>query len=337
MGKILAKKILALIPTFLAITLVAFFLIRLIPGDPVLLLLGERGGNPETYAQMKKNLGLDLPLWQQYGRFLGKLLKADLGNSIISKMPVWDEFKERFYATLELSLFAFFLAVIVGIPLGVLAAVKRRSFFDYAVMGLSLLGYSMPIFWWGLMLILLFSVKLGLTPVSGRIDVIYDIPLWSGLLLIDTWRTPEGLSAFWDSVRHLILPGVVLSTIPLAVIARMSRSSMLEVLGEDFIRTIRSKGLPRYNIIFKHALRNAFIPIITVMGLMLSTLLTGAILTENIFSWPGIGKWIVASITARDYPVIQAALMLLGLMVMAVNFLVELTYAWANPRLRGKK
>ena len=328
------RRVVVFVPTLFGVSLLAFALIRMVPGDPVMLLLGERGASPEIYAEMRANLGLDKPLILQYGNYIKNALRGDLGNSIVSQRPVIQEFKDRFPATLELGAVALLGAILLGIPLGILAALKRNTFFDYAVIGSSLIGYSMPIFWWGLILILVFSVGLGITPVSGRIGVAYDIPAVTGFLLIDTLLSPDGWAAFRDALMHLILPAVALGTIPLAVISRMTRSSMLEVLSEDYIRTARAKGLSRFTVVCVHALRNALVPILTVVGLMLGTIVTGAILTETIFSWPGIGKWLVASVTSRDYPVIQGGILLIAMAIIVINFMIDLTYAIANPRIR---
>lgn len=324
------------IPTFIGITILAFSLIRLVPGDPVLLLLGERGGSPELYAKMQKNFGLDQPLYKQYYLFVKNALQGDLGRSVVSNEPVLKEFLDRFPATLELGLSALFFAILLGIPLGILAAVKRNGPLDYFIMGGSLTGYSMPIFWWGLILIIIFSVNLGLTPVAGRISALYDIgdPI-TGFLLIDSWLSEDGGSeAFWSAFKHLLLPAITMGTIPLAVIARMTRSSMLEVLGEDYIRTAKAKGVSPLKTILVHALRNAMIPVITVIGLMFGMIITGAILTETIFSWPGIGRWMVASVTSRDYPVIQGGILLIASMVIVINLTVDLLYLVINPKMR---
>jgi dipeptide transport system permease protein len=333
----LLRRLAEVIPTLLGVTIIAFALIRMIPGDPVLLLIGERGATPEVMAEMRAAYGLDKPLPVQYGLYVKNAAMGDFGDSIVSHRPVHEEFSERFPATLELGGFALLLAILIGLPLGVLAAVKRNSIFDYSLMTTSLIGYSMPIFWWGLILILVFSVNLGWTPVSGRIDLAYDVPNWTGFYLIDSWKSPDGWLAFRSALAHLILPGVALGTIPLAVIARMTRSSMLEVLGEDYMRTARAKGLARKRVIFVHGLRNALGPVITVIGLMAGTIVTGAVLTETIFSWPGIGRWLVDSVLQRDYPVIQSGILLISAIVIFVNFVVDLAYAWANPRLRGAK
>jgi dipeptide transport system permease protein len=334
MFQLILRRLLTAIPTLLGVSVVAFVLIRLVPGDPVELLIGERGASPEVMAELRANLGLDQSLPVQYFSFLKNALAFDLGTSIISKKPVIDEFLARFPATVELSMVGLIVAIVIGIPVGILAAVKRNSCFDYFFMGGALVGYSMPIFWWGLILILIFSVHLGLTPVSGRISVFFDIPPTTGFMLIDSWLSEEGAPAFWSALKHLILPAIALGTIPLAAIARMTRSSLLEVLREDYIRTAKAKGLTSYRVVTVHALRNALIPIVTVIGVMVGTLLTGAILTETIFSWPGIGRWLVMSVTSRDYPVIQGGVWLISSLIIFVNLIVDLVYMWINPHMR---
>jgi dipeptide transport system permease protein len=323
-----------LIPTFIGVTFVAFILIRLVPGDPVELLVGERGVTPERHAQLMAQLGLDRPFWAQYAGFLDNLvLHGDLGRSINTREPVTSEFFHLFPATVELSLVAMLIAVVTGLPAGIIAAVRRGSALDHVVMGAALTGYSMPIFWWGLLLIILFSNTLHWTPVSGRISVEYFIEPTTGFLLIDSLLSDDD-GAFQSTVSHLILPTIVLGTVPLAVIARMTRSAMLEVLGEDYIRTAKAKGLPPLRVVGLHALRNALIPVVTVIGLQVGVLFTGAILTETIFSWPGVGKWLIEAISRRDYPVLQGGTLLIGAVVMSVNLLVDLTYGLINPRIR---
>ena len=336
MLRFLLTRLSLIIPTFFGMTLLAFFLIRLVPGDPIETLAGERGIDATRHAVLLKAYGLDQPVMVQYGIYIGKVLKGDLGKSIITQEPVLSEFAALFPATIELALCAIIFALLIGIPAGILAAVKRNSFLDHGVMGVSLAGYSMPIFWWGLLLILLFSVKLDLTPVSGRIAVEYFIEPTTGFLLIDSLLS-EYKGAFWSALTHLILPTIVLGTNPLAVIARMTRSAMLEVMGEDYIRTARAKGLTSLRVVAVHALRNALIPVVTVIGLQVGVLFTGAILTETIFSWPGVGKWLIEAIARRDYPVLQGGMLLLGVIVMAVNLLVDITYGIINPRIRHQK
>jgi dipeptide transport system permease protein len=246
---------------------------------------------------------------------------------------VLTEFSQLFPATIELSGSAMLFAIVFGLPAGILAATRRGRFLDHTVMGLSLTGYSMPIFWWGLLLILFFSVYLGWTPVSGRIDVLYDFPSVTGFMLIDSLLSGQE-GTFTSVLSHLVLPTIALGTIPLAVIARMTRSSMLEVLNEDYIRTAKAKGLSPPRVVWIHALRNALIPVITVIGLQVGTLMGGAILTETIFSWPGVGKWLIDSIARRDYPVLQTGVLLIACVVILVNLLVDLLYGLVNPRIR---
>jgi dipeptide transport system permease protein len=326
-------RISLVVPTFIGITLLAFLLVHSVPGDPIELLAGEHGITAERHAELLHAYGLDRPLYVQYLLYLAHVLRGDLGLSLITHAPVIQEFKALFPATIELSLSAAIFAIAIGLPAGILAAVKRNSIFDHGVMGVSLTGYSMPIFWWGLLLIILFSNTLEWTPVSGRISVEYDVTPVTGFLLIDSlfWGD-EG--AFASAVSHLILPAIVLGTIPLAVTARMTRSAMLEVIGEDYIRTARAKGLAPFWVIGVHALRNALIPVVTVIGLQVGLLFTGAILTETIFSWPGVGKWLVDAIARRDYPVLQGGTLLIGTVVMAVNLAVDLLYGLINPRIR---
>lgn len=332
----IARRLGLLIPTFFGVTLLTFALIRLIPGDPVEVMMGERRVDPEMHAQAMHRLGLDKPLHEQYVDYIGKLLHGDLGESLRTRESVWHEFLTLFPATLELSLAALIFATTLGLLAGVIAALKRGSLFDHGVMGLALAGYSMPIFWWGLILIMLFSVNLGWTPVSGRVDLLYDIPPTTGFMLIDTWLSGEP-GAFTDALRHLILPAIVLGTIPLAVIARMTRSAMLEVLQEEYVRTARAKGLSPMRVVFVHALRNALIPVLTVFGLQVGALLAGAVLTETIFSWPGIGKWLIEAIGARDYPVVQNGILLIACLVIVVNFVVDIAYGLVNPRIRYQR
>ncbi len=333
MIRLILGKLAYMLPTFFGITIVAFGFVRVLPGDPVLLMAGERGLSPERYKEMLAQLGFDRPLWAQYVEFLNRVLHGDLGQSLSTKKPVLTEFLTLFPATVELALCAIILATAIGIPAGVFAAIKRGSWFDQLSMGTALVGYSMPIFWWGLLLIIFFSGMLGWTPVSGRISLIYFFPDVTGFMLIDSLLSGQK-GAFASALSHLILPTIVLATIPLAVIARQTRSAMLEVLGEDYVRTARAKGLSPRRVIGVHALRNAMIPVITTIGLQVGVLLAGAILTETIFSWPGIGKWMVESITRRDYPVVQGGLLLIAAIVMIVNLIVDLLYGFINPRIR---
>lgn len=335
MIRFILSKIAYLIPTFFGITILAFGFVRVLPGDPVLLMAGERGVSPERHAELMKQFGFDQPMWQQYLDYIWNLLHGDFGMSMVTKKSVIAEFLILFPATVELAFCAIILAVLIGIPAGVFAAVKRGSWFDQTSMGVALVGYSMPIFWWGLLLIILFSGILQWTPVSGRISLMYFFPPVTGFMLIDSLLSGQK-GAFASAVSHLILPSVVLATIPMAVIARQTRSAMLEVLGEDYVRTARAKGLGQRRVIGMHALRNALIPVITTIGLQVGVLLGGAILTETIFSWPGIGKWMIDSIFRRDYPSVQGGLLLIAILVMVVNLAVDLLYGLINPRIRHK-
>jgi dipeptide transport system permease protein len=335
MLRFLFARIGVLLPTFVGVAVVAFSFIRLLPGDPVTLMAGERGITPERHAQLTALLGYDQPLPVQFWYYLTNLFQGDFGTSIVTRRPVLTEFLTLFPATVELSLVAIFLAVLIGVPAGVVAAVKRGSWLDQSIMGTALVGYSMPIFWWGLLLIIFFSGTLGWTPVSGRISLMYFFPPVTGFMLVDSLISGQR-GAFSSALSHLILPGIVLATIPLAVIARQTRSAMLEVLGEDYVRTARAKGLGQGRIIGIHALRNALIPVVTTIGLQIGVMLAGAILTETIFSWPGIGKWMVDSVFRRDYPVVQGGLLLIALVVMFVNLVVDLLYGLINPRVRAR-
>lgn len=325
-----------IIPTFIGLTLAAFFLIRMVPGDPIETLAGERGIDPARHAQLLVEYGLDKPLLVQYGLYVKRVITGDLGHSIITSASVWTEFSSLFPATLELAFCAMVFALCIGLPAGIIAALRRNTIADHGVMGGALIGYSMPIFWWGLLLILLFSTILNWTPVNGRISALFYIEPVTGFMLIDTLLSGQE-GAFSSAVSHLILPTIVLGTVPLAVIARMTRSSMLEVLGEDYIRTARAKGLPGFRIVVIHALRNALIPVVTVIGLQIGVLLTGAILTEYVFSWPGVGTWLLNAIQRRDYPVLQGGILLIGSLVMLVNLLVDLAYGFINPRIRSSQ
>ena len=329
----LLRRIGLVIPTFLGVTIAAFAFIRILPGDPVLLMAGERGLTPERHAELLRQFGFDRPIYQQYFDYLVSFLQGDLGTSLITKKPVWDEFFTLFPATLELSFCAMVFAMVIGLPAGMFAALKRGSWFDQSIMGTALVGYSMPIFWWGLLLIILFSGILGWTPVSGRISLLYYFKPVTGFMLIDSLLSGQK-GAFTSALSHLVLPTIVLGTIPLAVIARQTRSAMLEVLSEDYVRTARAKGLSPWRVVGVHALRNAMIPVITTIGLQVGVLLAGAILTETIFSWPGIGKWMVNAIFRRDYPAVQGGLLMIAAIVMLVNLLVDLLYGLINPRIR---
>ncbi len=327
------RRVTLILPTFIGVTLASFLLIHAVPGDPIEVRVGEHGIAPERLAALRHEFGLDQPLWKQFLDYETQLATGHLGTSTVTHAPVWDEFLSLFPATVELGVCAMIFALCIGLPLGVIAAVRRGTAFDYGLMGISVTGASMPIFWWGLMVILIFSVTLGWTPVSGRVSDMFYVEPWSGFMLIDAWYSDDE-GAVRSALSHLVLPTIVLGTIPLATIARMTRSAMLEVLGEDFIRTARAKGLSPGRVVVVHALRNALIPVVTVVGLQVGSLLGGAILTETIFAWPGVGHWLVEAIQRRDYPVLQGGTLLIAVLVMAVNLGVDVTYGFLNPRIR---
>jgi dipeptide transport system permease protein len=329
------RRLALIVPTLIGITICTFSFVRLIPVDPILAMAGERGVTAERYAELVVKYGYDRPLWEQYGIYLSQIFRGDFGTSMVSHRPVISDFLTLFPATIELSFFALIIAIVVGIPLGIIAAVKRGTWVDQGLMGTALVGYSMPIFWWGLLLIILFSTTLGWTPVSGRIALQFFLKPITGFMTIDSLLYGNW-AAFNSALRHLILPSIVLGTIPLAVIARQTRSAMLEVMGEDYVRTARAKGLQERRVVGLHALRNALIPVVTTIGLQVGLLLGGAILTETIFSWPGIGRWMVESIFKRDYSVVQSGLLLIAVIVMVVNLAVDVLYGAINPRIRAQ-
>lgn len=312
----------------------SFSIIRLIPGDPVLHIIGERGASEETIQQIKKNLGLDKSVPEQYFIFTTNALRGEFGESIVSKQPIINEFKVLWPATFELALVAILWSSVAGIILGILAAIKRNSFWDYGAVSLSTIGFAMPVFWWALLVIFFFAVTLGLLPVSGRISIEYDIPYRTGLYLVDTLFS-EDKGAFWSALKHLVLPAFVLGTVSLALIVRVTRSSFIDIQKEDYVRTARAKGLQPRQVIFKHIFKNALPQILTALGLAFGQLLTGAIMTETIFSWPGLGRWLIKSIEARDYPAVQAGLFYSMLIIILINFVTDELIKLVNPRMRG--
>jgi dipeptide transport system permease protein len=334
MFRFILNRLALIVPTLIGITICTFGFVRLIPVDPILAMAGERGVTAERYAQLVIKYGFDRPIWEQYLIYLGQLLRGDFGHSIVSHRAVVLDFVTLFPATLELSFFALIFAIVLGIPIGIIAAVRRGTWLDQGLMGTALVGYSMPIFWWGLLLIIFFSTTLGWTPVSGRIALNFFFKPVTGFMTIDS-LIYGNWPAFVSALRHMILPSIVLGTIPLAVIARQTRSAMLEVMGEDYVRTARAKGLNESRVISLHALRNALIPVVTTIGLQVGVLMGGAILTETIFSWPGVGRWMVESIFKRDYSVVQSGLLLIAVIVMVINLFVDILYGAINPRIRA--
>jgi len=336
MGRYIFRRLLNLLPVLLGISLLVFLFLHLIPGDPAVVLLGDRA-TPDQVEALRERLGLNRPLPIQYLEFLGSLLRLDFGQSIFTGFPIIEEIKIRWPATFELSVAAMAIALIVGIPAGVIAAVKRNSIIDNLTMSGSLLGVSMPVYWLGLLLVYLFAVNLKWLPPSGRLgtDIGFNFEPITGFYVLDTLLQGD-VALFRDAVAHLVLPAVTLSTIPLAIVARITRSTMLEVLGQDYIRTARAKGVLERWVIFKHALKNAMLPVVTIIGLEFGTLLGGAILTETIFAWPGIGKWIYDGILARDYPVVQGGVIFVATTFVLINLLVDISYALLDPRIQYK-
>ena len=316
----------------LGVSIVVFFMVRAIPGDPAQLLLGQQA-TQEQVQQVRQNMGLDKPVIVQYGIFLADALRGDLGQSIVTGRPVTTELLARFPATLELTLFAMLVAVVVGVPVGVISAVKQYSWLDKVTSVLALTGISMPIFWLAMILIVVFFVNLGWLPFPGRLSTGYAVTSITGLVLVDSLLTLN-FPAFWDGLKHLILPAIALGTIPMAVVMRMTRSSMLEVMGEDYVRTARAKGVVPWRVIFKHALRNAMLPTVTVIGLQTGLLMSGAVITETIFSWPGVGQIAYDSVNRRDYAMIQGVVLYGAALFVLVNLFVDILYAVLDPRVR---
>jgi len=309
-----------------------FFMVRAIPGDPAQIMLGQQA-TQEQVQQIRENMGLDKPIFVQYGLFLKDALRGDLGDSIVTGRPVTTELLTRLPATLELTAFAMLIAILVGIPVGVISAVRQYSLLDKTTSVLALTGISMPIFWLAMILVVIFGVNLELLPFPGRLDPTTGITAITGLVLVDSLLTLN-FAGFWDGLLHLIMPALALATIPMAVIMRMTRSSMLEVMNEDYVRTARAKGVVPWRVIFKHALRNAMLPTITVIGLQVGLLMGGAIITETIFSWPGIGLYTYTSISSRDYASIQGVVLYAALLFVLINLLVDILYAILDPRVR---
>ncbi|MCG2778333.1 MAG: ABC transporter permease [Desulfobacterales bacterium] len=328
------RRAFSIIPTLLGVSIIIFLMLAITPGDPAELLLGERA-TEETLEAMREHLGLNEPLYVQYGMFLKRLIKFDLGETIWTRQKVWDEIKQRYPATIELSIAAMFLSCFFGIILGIISATKQYSWFDYMSMIASLIGVSIPVFWLGLVLMLVFSLYLGWFPMSGRMGIGIDLEIITNFYVLDAILT-RNWPALKDVLWHLTLPAFALSTIPLAIIARMTRSSMLEVLRQDYIKTAKAKGLGQTKIVLKHALRNGLIPVITVIGLQFGIMLGAAILTETVFAWPGVGKWIFDGVVKRDYMVIQGGTLIVAACFVIVNLIVDVLYAVINPRISVK-
>jgi len=344
------RRIISVIPTLIGVTFVIFMFQRLIPGDPAIAMLGEHATD-ESIERIREQLGLNRPLFldrdaladgdlngfidSQYINYMGRLSRLDLGDSIHRRIPVLETLKLRFPATVELSLLSMIIAVTIGIPVGIISASRRNSLIDSISMVGSLVGVSMPIFWLGIMEIMLFAVILQWLPAGARLSTGFEIEGITHLYLVDSLITGNW-AGFKDALSHIIMPAVALATIPMGIIARMTRSSMLDVLQEDYIRTARAKGLGGRLVLYRHALKNAALPVVTIIGLQAGTLLVGAVLTETIFSWPGIGRWVYDAILGRDYPIVQGGTLLIALIFIGVNLIVDILYALLDPRIRYK-
>jgi peptide/nickel transport system permease protein len=314
------------------VSIIVFFMVRAIPGDPAQIMLGQQASQEQVH-QLREKMGLDKPIFVQYGLFLKDAVRGDLGDSTVTGRPVTTELLVRFPATLELTAFAMLIAILVGVPVGVISAVRQYSALDKTTSVLALTGISMPIFWLAMVLVVIFGVNLELLPFPGRLDPTTAITSITGLVLVDSLLTLN-FAGFWDGLLHLIMPALALATIPMAVIMRMTRSSMLEVMNEDYVRTARAKGVVPWRVVFKHALRNAMLPTITVIGLQVGLLMGGAIITETIFSWPGIGLYTYTSISSRDYASIQGVVLYAALLFVLINLIVDILYAILDPRVR---
>ncbi|MDT7919784.1 MAG: ABC transporter permease [Meiothermus sp.] len=326
------RRLLGIIPVLFGISLLVFLFLHLIPGNPAVVMLGERA-SPERIAELSNKLGLERPLPEQYLLFVRNLLSGDLGSSIFNQLTIKEQLARRWPATFELAIAATLFAVVIGIPFGILAAVRKNSIADNLATSFSLLGVSLPVFWLGLLLVYLFAVNLQWLPAGGRLSTDVDAlfkPI-TGFYVFDALFQPQ---SFWDVARHLILPAITLGTIPLAILTRITRGAMLEVLSQDYVRTARAKGLSERVVIWRHAFKNALLPVVTIIGLQFGTLLGGAILTETIFSWPGIGSWIYEGILNRDYPVVQGGVIFVALIFVVVNLVVDLSYALLDPRIQ---
>lgn len=347
MGRYIFRRLISVIPTLIGVTLVIFLFQRLIPGDPAVAMLGEHA-TQENVERIREQFGLNRPAFldrealangdlagffdSQYIRYFKRLLQFDLGNSIHRRIPVAETLGERFPATFELAMLSLLISLVIGLPIGIASAARRNSALDGVTMVGSLVGVSMPIFWLGIMEIMLFSIFLKWLPTGGRLSTGITVQSITNLLLIDSLLTGN-IPGFVDAFKHILMPALALATIPTAIIARMTRSSMLDVLQEDYIRTATAKGLRERVVLFRHALKNAFLPVITIIGIQAGTLLAGAVLTETIFSWPGIGKWVYDSILGRDYPIVQGVTLLIAIIFLLVNLIVDLSYALLDPRI----
>jgi peptide/nickel transport system permease protein len=335
MLKFVVRRLLLLIPILIALSIIVFVWIRALPGGPAEALLGERA-TPEAIEQIREQYGLDRPVYVQYWEYVRTTAQGDLGTSVTTRRPVVDELEQRFPATIELAIAALIFATVLGIPLGFIAAKKYGTATDHASLLLSLLGISIPIFFLAILLKYVFAVKLGWLPTVGRIDARTDLAHPTNFYLIDALLAGD-LPAFWDVSKHLILPAIALGSIPLAITARITRASVLDVQNEDYVRTARAKGVSPGIVDRRHVLRNALLPITTIIGLQVGLLLSGAVLTETVFAWPGMGTWLVDAIDNRNFPVLQGGILFLAVIFVFVNLVVDLSYGVLNPRIRLSK
>ncbi|ELK40725.1 ABC transporter permease [Brevibacillus agri BAB-2500] len=326
------RRILMLIPVLLGMSIVVFSIIRAIPGDPALTILGEKA-SPKAIEDLREVLGLNNPWYIQYFDYLKQIITGDLGVSLHSGASITQEIGPYLAATTELTIVSMLFAVIIGVNAGILSAWKQNSWFDYCAMLIALIGVSMPIFWLGLMEQWFFAQELKWLPSVGRDNSRNPVEAITQFYILDTILAGQW-DQLWEVIKHLILPGVALGTIPMAIIARITRSSMLEVMRADYVRTARAKGLAQFWVVYKHALKNAMIPVLTVIGLQTGLLLGGAVLTETIFGWPGVGRYIFTAIGNRDYPVIQSGILVIATIFVLINLLVDLLYAYIDPRIK---
>ncbi len=326
------RRLLLLIPVLFGVSLATFVVMHLFTTDPAEIILGQHA-TVERAAALREEMGLNKPIYIQFGDYLAGALQGDLGKSVITKSSISEELIKRFPATVELAFAAIFIATVLGITLGTISAVKQNSILDYGTMVAALMGVSMPIFWLGLMMIIIFSVTLGWLPSSGRIAIGMQPDSITGLYILDSLLTGN-MESLWDAFQHLIMPAMALGSYSTAIIARMTRATMLETIRQDYIRTARAKGLSETVVIIKHGLRNALIPVVTVIGLQVGSLLGGAVLTETVFSWPGIGSYVVEGVMASDYPRVQGAVLLIGTIFVMVNLMVDVLYSYLDPRIK---
>jgi peptide/nickel transport system permease protein len=332
MARFVVRRLLLLVPILLGLSILVFIWIRALPGGPAQALLGERA-NPEAIEEIRQQYGLDEPIHIQYWNYVKTTAQGDLGTSVTTRRPVVDELEQRFPATIELTISALIFATMLGIPLGFVAAKKYGTATDHASLVVSLIGISIPVFFLAILLKYVFAVKLGWLPTVGRIDARTDLEHPTNFYLLDALLAGD-LPAFWDVTKHLILPAIALGSIPLAITARITRASVLDVQNEDYVRTARAKGLPPRIVDSRHIFKNALLPIVTIIGLQAGLLLSGAVLTETVFAFPGMGTWLVDAIKQRNYPVLQGGILFVSLIFVMVNLLVDISYAYINPRIR---